>query len=198
MGKHQTQKEKLLDLRGRLANDESIPNRQIRAAFGTDDYKIYEEKLAQAKKDNNEAKVIERTPLQRQAEEYLKLGMMYHVRNGTNNIGDTKLELAAEIFQTMTPHELAEMNYWELDQESGRIEVNMMDGIDGLVGIYKVHGGMYETMADIKERILGDSINAIIGPEKITKKEADVKLDVIAAGVKLRKFNKSLKDEDGF
>ena len=55
MGKHKSQREKLLDLRQRLENDEKIPNREIRAAFGKDDYKIYEEKLKQAKAENDDS-----------------------------------------------------------------------------------------------------------------------------------------------
>jgi len=84
MGKHKTQKTKLEILRSRLENKETIKNRDIQAAFGKVDYKIYEQKLNDARAENDESKEAPpRTYSQKKSEDAIKVCFMFMEREGS-------------------------------------------------------------------------------------------------------------------
>lgn len=160
MGKHKTQRKKLQGLRQRLLNDETIPNREIRAAFGKRNYKIYAEMLKQAKAENDEGNRRERTAAQKKTERLIKQALMLGGRGADSTVW---IEKASEALGELTEIERAEMNYWERHSETGTTEFVWPAG-DDTTAIYK---DFLVGVSDIKQGALVGALDEILGGEEM-------------------------------
>lgn len=187
MGPHKTQQQKLTGLRERLANDQSIDNREIRAALGVEDYKIYEQKLTEAKTENDQLKSRERTPGQKHAEELIKTVLRLDGRGADSTVW---MDRAGEALDGLTEAELHEMNYWVKNADTGTVEFDQLAAIDR-PSIYVDAGyRLNETIADLKKRVLSDTVDRLLGKDSVD--EQAVKKD----NERLRRLLKSVSDDD--
>lgn len=162
MGPHKTQHQKMSGLRDRLVNDQSIPNREIRAALDADDYKIYKEKLEEAKSENDKLKIKERTAGQKHAEQLIKQALMLDGRGADSSVWMDKAGVALD---ELTDAELAEMNYWMRNSSTGVVEFDQLAAMDR-PKIYVDTGiNLNESAADLKKWVLVDTIDGLLGKE---------------------------------
>ncbi len=136
MGSHKTQTEKLEALREQLSNGDKIMNRDIRAAFGKEDYKAYEHKLENTRRDNDKRKATpKRTGAQQRAEKAIKQCYMLIERavvNGDvgNDAIDKWLDIAQERFEELTGDERLEFNpaIFSYNSETKQIQLHIVYG----------------------------------------------------------------------
>jgi hypothetical protein len=158
MGKHRTQHQKLMALRQELQNGTVIKNRDIRVAFGKDDYKIYEAALASARTENDEYKNVERTDDQKEVVEAIKIAQMHSAR-GTRS-EDRLRERVGELMRELSHSEREEMNYWYVANDTGTIEVDWLSSNDNS-SIYK-ELRFHKTVAELKHDVLGETVDKIL------------------------------------
>lgn len=151
MGKHRTQKQKLLGLRQRLDAGETIKSREMRAALGADDYTaIYKEALAARKKgrDDYDSYMTERTDAQKEVAQAIRTwrSITSRVAKGTAKqaSADKWEEKLCDLFAALTHEERARMNNWTVN-EVGAIVFNDDATTKGL-SIYRG----YPSMGDLE------------------------------------------------
>jgi hypothetical protein len=158
MGKHRSQHQKLTTLLSELQNGTVTKNRDIRAAFGKDDYKIYDAALASARTENDEFKNVERTDDQKEVVEAIKIAQMHSAR-GTGS-EDRLRERVGELMRELSHSEREEMNYWCVANDTGTIEVDWLSSYDNS-SIYK-ELRFHKTVAELKHDVLVEVIEGVL------------------------------------
>ncbi len=177
MGRQRTQAEKLKELRERLNAGKKIANRDIRAAFGKDDYGRYETELAEltAEMGGFSADMTERTAAQQEVERTITswLSITSRVAKGaaTQASADKKEEELGDLFAALTHEERAQMNYWKVDEATGAIVFNDDKTTKGLP-IYRDFG---ESVENLKRTALRRAIDETIGSAEPQVDEAELK-----------------------